>query len=330
MADLSTTYMGLLLKNPIIIGSCSLTDSVDKIAKLESNGAAAVVLKSIFEEEILLDAKKQLSSAESNGVMYTDHSESFDYIDIHVKQDRLHAYINLIQNTKKKVLIPVIASINCVSNAEWIDFAKRIESAGADALELNIFIQPTDTSNSDHEEVTQEIVFKVRKKVSIPVSVKLSEYYKKPAKYFYDLSKSGIDGMVLFNKFYGSDFDIDTLEVKQGVALSTPGDYSETLRWISVLSNDVECDLVASSGIHDAEAVIKNLLAGAKAVQMVSAIYENGPSHINKVLQDIEAWMSHKGFNYLNQFRGKLSDSISNNPADKERIQFIRNYGDIS
>lgn len=328
--DLTTNYLGLNLKNPIVVGSCSLTSSVSEIKKLEKNGAGAVVLKSIFEEEILMDAESQLREAKENSFIYDQYSETLDYIDLHVKEERLSNYIQLIKNAKKEVLIPVIASINCVSTAEWTSFAKRIEEAGADALELNISLNPTDLEIRDFESTIKEIIQKVLAQVTIPVAVKINNSFTHMARTILDLSETGIAGLVLFNRAYAPDIDIDTFEAVQGRSFSSPNDYAEPLRWIALFSDKVNCSLAASSGIHTTDVIIKQILAGADVVQVVSALYEHGIEHINVLLAELEKWMTEKGFSSLEQFKGKASNKNAGNPAVFERIQFMKHFAEIN
>lgn len=328
--DLTTNYLGLNLKNPIVIGSCSLTSSVSEIKKLEKNGAGAVVLKSIFEEEILMDAESQLREAKENSFIYDQYSETLDYIDLHVKEERLSNYIQLIKNAKKEVLIPIIASINCVSTAEWTSFAKRIEEAGADALELNISLNPTDLEIRDFESTIKEIIQKVLAQVTIPVTVKINNSFTHMARTILDLSETGIAGLVLFNRAYAPDIDIDTFEAVQGRSFSSPNDYAEPLRWIALFSDKVNCSLAASSGIHTSDVIIKQILAGADVVQVVSALYEHGIEHINVLLAELENWMTEKGFSSLEQFKGKASNKNAGNPAVFERIQFMKHFAEIN
>ena len=328
--DLTSKYLGLNLKNPIVIGSCSLTSNVSEIKKLEKNGAGAVVLKSIFEEEILMDAENQLQEAKENSFIYDKYSETLDYIDIHVKEANLNAYIQLIKGAKKEVLIPVIASINCVSSAEWTSFAKRIEEAGADALELNISLNPTDMEIRDFETTIKEIIQKVLKTVNIPVAVKINNSFTHMARTILDLSETGIAGLVLFNRAYTPDIDINTLEAVQGRSFSSPENFVESMRWIALLSDQVNCSMAASSGIHTSEAIIKQILAGADVVQLVSVLYEKGPEHINILLNELEKWMTEKGFSSLKQFKGKASSKNVGNPAVFERIQFMKHYAGIN
>ena len=296
MTDLRTKYLGLELKNPIIVGSSSLTASVEDIQQLEQNGAAAVVLKSIFEEEILIEASRDLKDAEKNKLIYSRLSETLDYIDVHTKEKRLGEYLKLIKDAKSKVLIPVIASINCITDLEWVDFARKIQDAGADALELNIFLNPMDTEQKDYDKTIRKIVSKVVQVVSIPVSVKLSDCFSNLSKTVADIIKEGVAGIVLFNRFYTPDIDIYNLSVVQGKMHSCESDYAKPLRWIALLSGKLECSIAASTGIHDANTAVKLLLAGADAVQIVSALYLNGKQYINKLLSGIDTWMLEKGF----------------------------------
>lgn len=328
--DLTTNYLGLNLKNPIVVGSCSLTSSVSEIKKLEKYGAGAVVLKSIFEEEILMDAENQLREAKENSFIYDRYSETLDYIDLHIKEERLTDYIQLIKNAKKEVLIPIIASVNCVSSAEWTSFAKRIEEAGADALELNISLNPTDMEIRDFELTIKEIIQKVLAQVNIPVAVKINNSFTHMARTILDLSETGIAGLVLFNRAYTPDIDIDTFEAVQGRSFSSENAYMEPLRWVALLSDKINCSLAASTGIYTSDAVIKQILAGADVVQVVSALYEHGTEHINVLLTGIEKWMEEKGFSSLEQFKGKASSKNAGNPAVFERIQFMKHFAGIN
>lgn len=330
MKDLTSSYLGLKLKNPIVIGSCSLTSSVSEIKKLEKQGVGAVVLKSIFEEEILMDAENQLREAKENSFIYDEYSETLDYIDLHVREERLNEYIRLIRDAKKEVLIPVIASINCVSSAEWTSFAKRIEEAGADALELNISLNPSQLKMHDFEQTINQIIQKVLAQVKIPVAIKISKSFTHLGRTILNLSKTGVAGLVLFNRAYTPDIDIDTMQAVQGRSFSSPLDYFESMRWIALMSDKVNCSLAASSGIYTPEAIIKQILAGADAVQVVSALYELGIDHIDVLLTGIEMWMEEKGFSSLEQFKGKASSKKVDNPAVFDRIQFMKHYSGIN
>lgn len=331
MADLTTKYLGLTLRNPIIVGSSGLTDSVDGIKDLEKNGAGAVVLKSLFEEQIRLDVENMLKEVNEDDLTYSRYSETFDYIDHHIKQDSLSNYLNLIKKAKNDVLIPVIASINCFSSREWTTFAREIELAGADALELNIFQLPSDLSLS-HEaslKVYFEVIEKVLDVVKIPVAIKISWFFSNLGEFIQILSQTGVAGIVLFNRFFSPDIDIDKMEIVPTNKLSTPDELSTSLRWIALMSGRIKCDLAASTGIHDGKAVIKQLLAGANAVQVVSTLYKNGNGQIQTILAELEDWMEINRYNALDQFRGKMSQERSKNPAVYERMQFMKYYSGI-
>jgi dihydroorotate dehydrogenase (fumarate) len=326
MPDLTTTYLGLKLPTPIIAGSSGLTDRPEKIAVLENYGAGAVVLKSIFEEEILMEYEKVLSE-EASGRYKDDYLDYFDY---RIKQTNIENYLDLIIQAKKAVKIPVIASINCNTTHEWTYFAKKIQEAGADALELNIFIMPSILARSPEniEQTYLEIIRSVRKEIKIPLSVKMSYYFSNLAGMIAELSHCNIAGLVLFNRSYSPDIDIDKLEITSANVLSSPKDLPVSLRWIAIMANRVRCDLAASTGVHDGKAVVKQLLAGANAVQVVSALYEKGPEFLKTMLKELSDWMINKNYGKIDEFRGLLSQERQVNPALFERVQFMKYFSD--
>ena len=325
MADLSTQYLGLTLKNPIVVGSSGLTRSAKSIRELEQAGAGAVVLKSIFEEEIAFEYEDILKEAGDEGV----NLDQFDYYDYQLKGEKLDRYIGLIEECKKSVSIPVIASINCVYSHEWTSYAKMLEKAGADALELNMFFLPTEfeRSSEEKEKAYFQIIDRVQKEVSIPVALKISYYFSNLGPMIQKLSNTGIAGLVLFNRFFSPDFDIDNLQVVSSNVFSNPSDLSISLRWIAIMAEKTNCDLAASTGIHDGAAVVKQLLAGANAVQVVSSLYKNGKGHIGGMLNFVQQWMAAKGYSRLDDFRGKMSQEKSSNPAVYDRVQFMKYFG---
>ncbi len=322
MADLTTKYAGLELRNPIIVGSSDLTDSVKNISKLEKAGAGAVVLGSIFEEEIALEYDTVLESLEAQGHNVID----YDRYEYQVRAQNLDAVTDLIAKAKKEVSIPIIASINCVYSHEWTLFAKVLEKAGADALELNMFFLPSDMNRNSQQ--TEELYFKVvrqlQQEISIPIIVKMSYYFSSLSQMIRKLSDTGIGGVVLFNRFYSPDFDINELKVVTTNVLSSPEEFPIALRWVALTYGRVQCDIVASTGIHDSTAMIKQLLAGATAIQVVSALYRNGVDYIGTMLEELEAWMKKKDFKNIEDFRGKLSQAQSGDPALYERVQFMK------
>lgn len=323
--DISTTYMGLTLESPVIVGSSGLTDSVEKLKKIKEAGAGAVVLKSIFEEQIAYEYNDIIKDVS----LQTGYSlEQFDYFDMQLKGEKLLAYQDLIKQTKAEVSIPVIASVNCVYSHEWVSFARQIAGAGADALELNMFFAPTDfeREGSEQEEIYFKVVEKLLETITIPVSLKISYYFSNLGKTIQRLSQTGVSGLVLFNRFFSPDIDIDKLEVKPSFVFSSPTDLAISLRWMAIMSQRVECDLAASTGVHDAQGVIKHILAGARAVQMVSALYKNKIPYLKTVNRDLKNWMEAHGFNTLSDFRGKLSQAQAQNPAVYDRLQFMKYY----
>ncbi|MDP3445763.1 MAG: dihydroorotate dehydrogenase-like protein [Ignavibacteria bacterium] len=327
MVNLSTTYMGLKLKNPIIVGSSGLTNSVENIKEAASCGAGAVVLKSLFEEQILHASHHTMQQNESSNY----YPEAEDYIRNYTRSNDVDNYLKLIRESKKAVDIPIIASINCISSNEWIDFAKKIEEAGADALELNIFILPSDPQKTgdQNETVYFEILEKITKVIKIPVAAKISYYFSGFAKTALKLSWTGISGLVMFNRFFSPDIDIDKFEIKATNVFSHPAELANSLRWVAMLSSKVHCDIAASTGIHDGKAVIKQLLAGAKAVQIASVIYKKGFKEITIMLDELQTWMVQHNYKSIDQFIGRMSVKEADNPAAYERVQFMKHFSGI-
>ncbi len=326
MPDLSVKYLGLDLKSPVIAGSCSLTNSIEHLKAIEKAGAGAVVLKSVFEEEIYLEYAHEF---EKLGPM-DSNLEFLDYYDLEIKKENLKQYLQLIADAKAQLSIPVIASINCVTSQEWGFFAKKIEAAGADALELNMFMSPTDLSqtSTDNEGTYFDIITRVTQKIAIPVSVKISPYFSNLGGMIRDISFSGVKGIVLFNRFYAPDIDIDKETIHGSNVLSHETDHLLPLRWIAMMSNRVNCDLASSTGVHGWESAVKMILAGSQAVQVVSALYDQGFGFIEEVNQKIAVWMKDHHYEKIDNFRGKLSQDNSVNPADFERVQFMKNFGE--
>ncbi len=325
MANLTTKYLGLDLKSPIIIGSSELNNSVERIKKHADAGAGAVVLKSLFEEQILMDIDAQRLNN-----MYNTYDAVEQQLGYYLKKHTVDNYLNLIKDTKAAIDIPVIASINCVSTVEWTDFAKNIENAGADALEVNMFILP---SNAEEDSKTVEqkyldIAEILTKTISIPVSLKISSYFSGLANFVQKLSYTDIKGLVLFNKFYTPAVDIEKEEIVSNSVFSNQEDNSMPLRWIGILNNRVNCDLASSTGVHTSKEIISNLLVGANAVQMVTSIFKNGDEHITKSLSELNDWMDKKGYKSIEDFRGKLSQQKSKNPQLLERVQFMKYFSE--
>lgn len=326
MKDLSTNFLGLQLKNPIVVGSCGLTNSVDKIKELAEHNAGAVVLKSLFEEQIQAELAQNLDSYN------TGHPGAFDYVREYTRDNVVSEYLALVRGAKECIDIPIIASINCVSSDEWISFAKSIEQEGADALEINISLLPSDPQkkSADYEQVYFDVLEKLGELITIPIALKMSKYSSSLTNLISRLSWTGeVAGFVLFNRYYRPDFDIDNLTVHSAPVFSTPEELTTTLRWVALLSGLVDQDFAASTGVHDSEGVIKQLLAGANAVQVVSAIYKNGPAYINELLKGVEEWMDKKSFNTINDFQGKLSYRKDDDSSALQRIQYMKYFAGI-
>jgi dihydroorotate dehydrogenase (fumarate) len=343
MTDLQTTYLGLKLKNPLIAGSCGLTNNVRSIKEIAGKGVGAIVVKSIFEEQINVDTEKVIRNEEGGIKILTsasdkmlarrvhDYDEAYSYIYDFARSNTLDKYLHFISEAKKSIDIPLIASINCVSNNDWHSFAKKIEETGVDALELNIYILPSDwrRDSADNENIYFDIIREIRNYVNLPISVKIGYYFSALSQSVQKLSQSGVKGIVLFNRPYNTDFDIEKMELSHGSIYSDETEYNHTLRWISILSEYVSCDLSASTGIHTWEAFVKQLLAGAATVQIVSALYKESLDVIPEILNNTESWMKRHEFENIGAFRGKLSKSKLENPAAIERVQFMKLYSGI-
>ena len=327
MADLSTTYMGIPLRNPLIVASSNLTSTVDKIRKCEDAGAGAVVLKSLFEEQILVDMQKMISGSSDMG-----SPDGWDFLVNSSRNYYLDDYLALVENAKKAVSIPVIASVNCVSDGEWIDYAEKFEAMGADGLELNTFVIPSNVKKdaSDYGDIYLKIARDIKKKVKLPVAMKVSPHFTDMAGMMDRLARAGVDALVLFNRFYRPDVDIRKMEMKHAPVLSAPEEIYMSLQWIALLSGEIETDFCASTGIFDAEGVIKQLLVGARGVQLCSALIRQGLGILPGILNDLSAWMEEKGFASVADFNGKLCQEASSRPEIYERNQYIRGVVGIS
>lgn len=324
MANLTTTYAGLKIRNPFIISSSGLTSSLDRIRKFDSLGAGAVVLKSLFEEQILHEVGTMADSS--------DYPEAMDYLNRYTKENSVGEYLQLIKDSKKAIHIPVIASINCVSSGQWIDFAKRIEDAGADALELNVFFVPVDKDKkgSDYEKIYFEILEKLKSKLSIPLIIKLGSHFTNPTNIVNNLWYRKADAVVLFNRFYSPDIDLDEMTIGSSDVFSAPSDLRNTLRWVGIISSEVpEINIAASTGIHSGEAAIKMLLAGASAVQLCSVLYKNGLEYLSDIIDKLESWMLKQNYKSIDQFRGKMNYSNFKEPQVYERAQFMKYFSNL-
>ena len=321
MIDLSTTYAGLTLKSPVIVSSSGLTHSIDRIKKIAQAGAGAVVMKSLFEEQIMHEVSNL--SAES------DYPEAEDYIRTYARENSLESYLSIIRGAKEVVDIPIIASINCVSAKEWIDFAGKIESAGADALELNIYFLPInkDKDPREYEKVYLDLVSKVKEKTSLPVIVKLGNGFSNVTWMVNQLYLRGTAAVVLFNRFYAPDIDTSDLSFGSSEVLSSPADLRHSLRWIGIVSSQVDqIDLAASTGVHSGLAVVKQILAGATAVQVCSVLYRNGIEYLRELISEMKHWMEKNGYETLNDFKGLMNYNSLDDPSVYERAEFIKYF----
>ena len=324
MPNLETKYMGLKLKNPIVVASSGLTNSIDKIKDLENAGAGAVVLKSIFEEQINNEVSHLINRDPQN--LYP---EAEDYIWNYTRNNSITRHLNLLSEAKKETEIPVIASINCMSASEWTVFAKDFENAGADALELNLFFVPTNRlkTSEEIEQLYFKIVSEVKKNVNIPISVKIGFYYTNMIAMADRLVAHGADALVLFNRFYEPDINIETLELAASEVFSSPADIRRSLRWIGLVSSQLpKVEIAAGTGIHDGEAVIKQLLAGAQVTQVCSSVYINGSQVIAGMIADLQNFMRKWNFRKIEDFRGRLSYKNIPDPMLYERAQFMKYF----
>ncbi len=322
--DLSTHYLGLKLKNPIVPSAGPFSRTLDSMKRLEDAGASAIVMYSLFEEQIAHETS-ELFHYLSYGT--ESFAEALTYFpDIHQYNLGPEEYIELLHRAKHSLEIPVIASLNGISVGGWISYAKKLEEAGADAIELNIYYIPTDPvlSGSDVEDRYLEVVDAVKRTVAIPIAVKLSPFFSALSNMARRLENAGADGLVLFNRFYQPDIDIDGLEVRPNIILSTPQAMRLPLRWIAILHGRVRSNLAATGGIHTHEDVLKLLMAGADVTMMCSALLQHGPNHITEVLHSIESWMIEHEYLSVQQMKGSMSQRSVADPSAFERANYMK------
>ena len=321
MKRLETTFAGLKLRNPFVVSSSNLTNSAQKNKKWEDAGAGAVVLKSLFEEEI---------EAEADWMNESAHAEELDYLQAYQRAHRLEEYLNLIKDTKAVCTIPVIASINCFRLTEWTDFAKQIEQAGADAIELNIMSVNTEICDEygHFERLHVEILEKIKQTVSLPVIVKLGKNLSQPLTLVHQLYAHGASGVVLFNRMVTPDINLKTMTFGRGEVLGSSTDLYESLRWIGLASHRVpKLTYAASGGVQDGESMIKALLVGASAVEVCSVLYKKGAEAISEMLQTLETWMEANNYEQIADFKGLMNAGKTGGGAAFERTQFFKHYG---
>lgn len=346
MIDLSTHYMGLALKNPLVVASCCLTGELAGVRQCARSGAGAVVLRSLFEEQITAQTAKLSQHAED----YPGYGEAYQYLNSYGAEFGPQEYLQLVSDAKNAVDIPIIASLNCVTGNSWAAYAGKLEQAGADAIELNVSIMPTDPARRCQAIVDDylKILHQVKQQVQLPVALKIGPYFTSFAhvveRLTHDRAEApaysvgwmgkdrqtggitwqGADALVLFNRFYRFDIDIDSQQLKPGNPYSSPAEMSDMLRWISLLAGKAGCDLAGSTGIHDGHDVIKALLAGARVTQLCSTLYLHGLQQIGVIEAQLKKWMEHHGYTRLADFRGRLSQAASQTPQDHERLQYIK------
>ena len=322
--NLTTTYLGIKLKNPIIPSASPLSKDIGTIKKLEDAGASAIVMYSLFEEQIEHDQMEQYYHTtihnESFAEAITYFPETFNY------NLGPEEYLEHIRKAKEAIQIPIIGSLNGASPGGWTQYAKKIEQAGADALELNIYLLATDPHKSSHdiEQIYIDVLRSVKSTISIPVVMKISPYFSSLAGFAKHLDEAGADGILLFNRFYQPDIDLENLEVVPNILLSNPQSMRLPLRWIAILYGKIKADLAATSGIYSAEDVIKMMMVGAKVTQTFAALHEYGINHITKILQDIETWMTDHEYDSLDIMRGSMSHKSVGNPAAFERANYMK------
>jgi dihydroorotate dehydrogenase (fumarate) len=320
MADVATKYLGLDLPSPLVLASSSLSNRIDALQAAEGHGAGAVVLRSLFEEQIE-SVQTALDEAQERG--QDSNPEARTYFP--PQRVGPHEYLALIEKAKKALKIPVIASLNCAAPGSWSGYARDIERAGADALEINIYAVEADpaVSGVEIEQGHVEVVQSVHAAVKIPIAVKLSPYYTSTAHVAQQMVAAGAKGLVLFNRFLQPDINLEKLAPQVGMNLSAPSEALLPLRWIALLYGRVNADLAASTGIHDAQGAARQLLAGATVVQVASTLIKNGVPHLGRMRAELESWMDKRGYGTLDDLRGTLSQKQVLDPAAFERAQYV-------
>jgi len=322
--DLTTNYLGLKLKNPVVVAACPLTQDLDVVQRLEEANAAAIVLPSLFEEQIQHD---EMAMAEVHEFGTDSFAESLSFFP---EQDDYRtgpeSYLKTIEDAKNKVSIPVMGSLNGTSHGGWIRYAKSMEDAGADALELNIYFIPTDLTMTatDVEQRYIELITEVKESISIPLAVKVGPYFSSIGNMAVQMAEAGADGLVLFNRFLQPRIDIDTLQTAPKLVLSTPFEVQLPLRWIAILAGRVKASLALTSGIHSSEGMIQSLLAGADVGQIASMLYKDGVHRIGAILDEMAEWMEEKEYESVEQLKGSMSQENCPDPEAFERGNYMK------
>lgn len=320
MENLTTKYLGLTLKSPLIVSSSNLTSSIGKLKEAEDNGAGAVVLKSLFEEQINYHVHSMSSHT---------YPEADDYLSNYIQANSVETYLDLIRKAKKNLSIPVIPSINCYTSHGWTGFAKNMAEAGADALEINVFFMPTDRkkSSADSEKLYLELIENLKKSIKIPLVLKIGFRFSNILYMIDQFYNRGVEGVVMFNRFYEPDIDINKMEVIPAEIFSQENERRYVLRWIGMASaQDIKIDISASTGVRTGQDAIKYLLAGADTVQVCSVLYDKGIPYIKTMNQQISDWMASRKFKNIDEFRGKLNYLNYEKPTVFERTQFMKYF----
>jgi dihydroorotate dehydrogenase (fumarate) len=322
--DLTTTYMGMTLKNPIVPSSSPLSENLDNIRRMEDAGAGALVMYSLFEEQITLESH-QLDHYLNYGIETFPEALSY-FPEMETYKVGPDQYLERIRNAKAAVDIPIIGSLNGVSTGGWIEYAREIEQAGADALELNVYYIPTDLhmTGAEVEQIYLDVLRDVKKSISIPVAMKLSPYFSATANMASRLAETGADALVLFNRFYQPDFDLENLEVVPRLALSTPYELRLPLRWVAMLYGRVNVDFAITSGVHTVEETLKAMMAGAKVSMMASELLQNGIQRITQILEGMVQWMEEYEYTSIAQMQGSMSQRSVAEPAAFERANYMK------
>jgi dihydroorotate dehydrogenase (fumarate) len=322
MADLSTTYMGIRLKNPLVVAASSISGMIDRVKLAEQAGAGALVIRSLFEEQILFDSMK---FEEALSVGSESFAESLSYFP-KMKHGEADEHLMWVEKTKKAVSMPVIASLNAVSAGAWTKYARQLEGVGVDGLELNVYAVAADIGKPGAaiEAELFDVVDAVRREVRLPIAVKLSPFYTSTANVAAELGRRGANALVLFNRFLQPDIDPQAEALHSEMVLSRPEELKLPLRWIALLYGRVQPDLALSTGAHSGLDVAKALLAGATVVQTASALIQNGVPYLSTMLRELEGWMGEKGYQAVSEFRGKLSQKQALDPSAFERAQYVK------
>lgn len=321
MVDLKTTYLGIELKNPVILGASNLVSKIDNLKRAEEAGASAVVYKSLFEEQIQLEAAQLDDQLEEYNERNAEMVKLFPTIEHAGPEEHLLQ----VRKVKESLNIPVIASLNAIYTESWIDYAQQLEQTGVDALELNFFYVPrdTETDGRDVNNKQLEIITAIKPKVKLPISVKMSPFYANPLNIVSQMDKLGINGVVMFNRLFQPDIDVEKEQHFSPFNLSNPEDNKLSLRFTGLLYGTIAASICSNTGIYSGHDVVKMILAGADCVQVVSTVYKNKIEYISTIIKDIEKWMESKNYSKLADFRGKLSQKSLNDPFVYKRAQYI-------